>query len=245
MKKILLVGATGATGKLLMQQLVERDFSVRAIVRDKARVPQDLREHSGVELIEASVTKMTDDQVAAAVKGCSGIACCLGHTLSFKGIYGEPRRLVTDTVRRLSTAAAKDSSSEATKFVLMNTTGNRNRDLNEEISFAQKCVIGLIRLLLPPHLDNELAADYLRTHYRDDQSKIEWVVVRPDGLIDLDQVSDYETHPSPIRSAIFDAGKTSRINVAHFMAELLSNTTLWQQWQAKMPVIYNRETDQE
>ena len=45
----------------------------------------------------------------------------------------------------------------------MNTTGNRNRDLNEPISLAQKCVIGLLRLLLPPHADNEDAADYLRT----------------------------------------------------------------------------------
>ena len=45
----------------------------------------------------------------------------------------------------------------------MNTTGNRNRDLPEPISFAQKCVIGLLRLLLPPHVDNEKAADFLRT----------------------------------------------------------------------------------
>ena len=37
----------------------------------------------------------------------------------------------------------------------MNTTGNRNRDLEEEISLAQKGAIFLIRYLLPPHADNE------------------------------------------------------------------------------------------
>ncbi|WP_299109964.1 hypothetical protein [uncultured Winogradskyella sp.] len=32
---------------------------------------------------------------------------------------------------------------------------------------------------------------------------------------------DYETHPSPTRSAIFNAGKVSRINVCYFMTSLI------------------------
>ena len=121
----------------------------------------------------------------------------------------------------------------------MNTTGNSNRDLNEPISFAQKCVIGLLRLILPPHVDNEQAADYLRTHIGGGDGLIEWVAVRPDGLTDESKVTEYELHPSPIRSAIFDSGKTSRINVGHFMAELISSDALWQKWKGQMPVIYN------
>ena len=69
---------------------------------------------------------------------------------------------------------------------------------------------------------------------------IEWVVVRPDSLIDVGQVTAYELHPSPTRSAIFDPGKTSRINVGHFMADLITNDDTWQQWQGQMPVIYNK-----
>jgi hypothetical protein len=124
----------------------------------------------------------------------------------------------------------------------MNTTGNRNRDLPEPISFGQKIVIGLLRLLLPPHVDNEQAADYLRSIVGQNDSAIEWAAVRPDGLIDESEVSEYEIHPSPIRSAIFDAGKTSRINVAHFMAELITDDQTWNQWKGQMPVIYNRES---
>jgi hypothetical protein len=59
----------------------------------------------------------------------------------------------------------------------MNTTGNRNRDLNEPISFVQKCVIGLLRLLLPPHLDNEKAADFLRTSRGKNNELVEWVAL--------------------------------------------------------------------
>jgi hypothetical protein len=49
-------------------------------------------------------------------------------------------------------------------------------------------------------------------------------------------------YPSPIRSAIFDAGQTSRINVGHFMAELITNDDTWQQWHGQMPVIYNESS---
>lgn len=122
----------------------------------------------------------------------------------------------------------------------MNTTGNRNRDLNEPVSLAHRAVVGLIRLLLPPHADNEQAADYLRGAIGQQHPAVEWAVVRPDGLIDDPAVSEYKLFPSPIRSAIFDAGQTSRINVAHFMAELIDSDVMWQKWQGQMPVIYNQ-----
>jgi hypothetical protein len=51
-------------------------------------------------------------------------------------------------------------------------------------------------------------------------------------------LSKNSVFPSPIKSAIFNPGKTSRINVAHFMSELIINEELWEKWKAKMPVIY-------
>lgn len=125
------------------------------------------------------------------------------------------------------------------KYVLMNTTGNRKRDLDEPISFGQKIIIGLLRLLLPPHVDNEKAADYLRTEIGQNNKLIEWAAVRPDGLINEETVTEYEIHPSPTRSAIFDAGKVSRINVAHFMADLITDDSIWNKWKGKMPVVYS------
>ncbi|MDD7913730.1 NAD(P)H-binding protein [Polaribacter ponticola] len=125
----------------------------------------------------------------------------------------------------------------------MNTSGNSNRDLNEPISFAQKCVISILRLLLPPHVDNEKAADYLRVKIGQNHKFINWSVVRPDGLINQDIVTKYETFPSPTRSAIFNAGKISRINVAHFMVNLIHNDILWYNWKGQMPVIYNKDSE--
>ena len=102
-------------------------------------------------------------------------------------------------------------------------------------------VTGLVRLLLPPQIDNEKAADFLRIKIGQSNNLIEWVAVRPDSLIDEDTITPYDVVPSPTRSAIFNAGKTSRVNVAHFMADLITNETLWTEWQGKMPVIYNEK----
>ena len=121
----------------------------------------------------------------------------------------------------------------------MNTTGNRNHDLNETVSLGERAVVGLIRLLLPPHVDNEAAADFLCTQIGQTNKHIEWAAVRPDTLIDAETVTPYDIVPSPTRSAIFDAGKTSRINVAHLMADLITNEAVWATWRGQMPVIYN------
>ena len=233
---ILIVGASGATGRLLTEQLLDRGHAVKVIVRSPDKFPEALRDYDNLSLIQASVLDLPDADLAQHVKGCDAVASCLGHNT----IYGQPRRLVTDATRRLCDAVKVNKPEGVTKFVLMNTTGNRNRDLNEQISFAQKCVIGLLYLLLPPHVDNEEAADYLRTKIGQNDELIEWAAVRPDDLIDEDEVTEYDVHPSPIRSAIFDAGQTSRINVGHFMAELITNEDTWLKWQGQMPVIYNK-----
>lgn len=236
----LVVGASGATGRLLVAQLLNRGESVRIIVRGESNLAEALNNHANLSIIHASLLELGDAELTRHVKGCSAVASCLGHNLSFRGMFGQPRRLVTDATRRLCAAIRANKPEMPVRFVLMNTTGNSNRDLHETVTFSHSCVIWLLRLLLPPHVDNEEAADFLRTEIGMSDGTIEWSAVRPDGLIDEAAVTDYEVQPSPGRSAIFDAGTTSRINVGHFMAELITNSDTWSRWKGKMPVIYNR-----
>jgi nucleoside-diphosphate-sugar epimerase len=236
----LVVGASGATGRLLVAQLLNRGQNVRVIVRSPDKLPEALTNDGNLTVIGASLLELSDVEMSQHVSGCRAVASCLGHNLSLKGIYGHPRKLVTDATRRLCNAIKTNKSEGPTKFVLMNSAGNSNRDLHEPISFGQRCVIGLLRLLLPPHVDNEKAADYLRIKLGQHDKVIEWAAVRPDNLIDEDQVTAYEVHASPTRSAIFDAGLTSRINVAHFMAELITSEDTWNEWKGQMPVVYNK-----
>ena len=236
---ILVVGATGATGQLLVEQLLNRGQNVKVIVRSPEKLPKFARNNDQLSVISASLLELSDSEMIKYTNKCNAVVSCLGHNLNWKGIYGQPHKLVSDATHRLCNAIKANNSGKPTKYILMNTTGNSNRDLNEPRSFGEKCVIGLIRLLLPPHVDNEMAADYLRTNIGQKDPMVEWVAVRPDNLVNEVNVTKYQVHPSPIRSAIFNAGQTSRINVSHFMADLITEENVWNKWKGQMPVIYN------
>ncbi len=236
--KVFLAGSTGATGSLLLRQLLDSGHQVVTVARSKDRIPDDLRAHTNLKTIQASLLEMSDTDLKDCLTGCEAIGVCLGHNLSFKGVYGKPRKLVRDAVIKLCTNADQNLT---TRFVLMNTSGNRNKKRNEKVNFGHKLVVGLLRLILPPHTDNEQAAEYLQYTIGAEHPNIDWAIVRPDGLVDKNEVSAYDVHYSPTRDPIFNAGKTSRINVAHFMADLLKGEDSWQKWKGELPVIYNRE----
>jgi nucleoside-diphosphate-sugar epimerase len=235
----LVVGASGATGRQLVRELLNRNVSVKIIVRGTEKLPNDLRTHQNLTIKEASILQLSDNEIVGYIKDCEAVASCLGHNISLKGIYGNSKMLVTDSVKRLCNAIKENNPAKPVKFVLMNTTANNNKDINEKLTFLEKLVFSILRNLLPPQLDNERAADYLRKDIGNNNEIIEWSIVRPDTLINENLVSEYRLFPSPIRSPIFDAGKTSRINVGHFMAELITNDNIWEKWKGKMPVIYN------
>ena len=239
MKKILVVGASGATGKLLVADLLERETQVTAIVRPSSSLKKSFENHPNYHEVSANITEMSDNALSPLLKDCDVVLSCLGHNLDFRGIFGDPRRLVTDTIEKVSRVVESLKPDKKVKLILMNTTGNSNRDIPEKPPLSQRLVISILRVLLPPHVDNEQAADFLRTHVGQSHLFIEWVAVRPDGLTDEVAVSQYDLYPSPTRNAIFDAGSTSRINVANFMATLATDAEMWDSWKGKMPVIYN------
>lgn len=239
----LVVGASGATGCLLIEQLLAEGEKVKIIVRSIDALPNSIIQNDLLTITQANLLDMSQTELKDQVQDCNAVASCLGHNLNFKGMFGHPRRLVTDAVQRLCyaiEATTLATPNTPVKFILMNTTGNQNTLAGEKVSIPQMLVVGLIRLLLPPHADNEEAAEYLQSHYGGHQKLIEWVAVRPDSLINEESVTEYQAYPSPSRSAIFDAGKTSRINVAHFMSQLIINDYTWNKWKNQMPVIYNK-----
>lgn len=240
-KTTLVLGASGSTGRLAVEQLLLMGRRVRAVVRPSSELPNKLLGHENLTAVSANISELTQAEMIEMASGCDSIVSCLGHNLTFKGVFGKPRRLVRDAVKGIHQAVQQGNPDKPIKFVLMNTSGNINPDQKETVPVGQKIVLALLRLLIPPHADNEQAANYLRLEVGQKNPQMEWVAVRPDGLIDEEQVGEYELHPSPIRSAIFNAGKTSRIHVAHFMSELLTKDGLWSEWRGQMPVIYDAE----
>ncbi|XP_011052260.1 PREDICTED: flavin reductase (NADPH) [Acromyrmex echinatior] len=73
-KRIVLFGGTGNTGLCSLRTAVENGLEVRAFVRDKDKVPEDLR--NKVELIEGDVTNAKE--VANAVADRDAVVVILG-----------------------------------------------------------------------------------------------------------------------------------------------------------------------
>ncbi len=234
----LVVGASGATGRLVVEQLLDRGQTVRAMLRRPESLPDTLRARGGLALIPGAILDFDLPALTEHVRGCDAIVSCLGHTLTLKGIYGKPRRLVTEAVSRLCDTVVSMRPGRPVRFVLMNTAGNSNRDLDEPRSFAERCVLALLRRALPPHVDNEAASDVLRVSVGPNHPSVEWVVLRPDTLVNTETVTPYTLHTSPTSSALFHPGRTSRINTAHCLAAFTDDDKLWNTWKGGMPVIY-------
>lgn len=238
----LVAGASGATGRLLVRQLLNRGQNVKAVIRPESKIPADWEHDGRVNIIRTSILDMHQPELADHLKDCTAVASCLGHNITIKGILGKPRLLVTDSVKKICNALLSGGDNHSIRFVLMNTTGVSNK-ADEKRAFFDKIIMSLISMLLPPQADNESAAEYLSSVIGLHNRRIEWVAVRPDSLVNHDFVTDYDTYPSPVRSPLFNPGKTSRINVGDFMAELITNDELWSKWRGGMPVIYNRNDE--
>jgi nucleoside-diphosphate-sugar epimerase len=236
--KTLVFGASGATGNLVVLQLLERNLSARIVLRETAIIPEKIAGNKNIEIVRGNIDDLTMDQIQKLMMDCDSILCCLGHRISFKGIFGKPYNLVANAVKKVADAAS--SFDAARKFILMSTTAYTNRKQGERETFGEKLIFSLLEIILPPHRDNIRAGDHL-VYGLGASSMIEWVAVRPDSLFDEENQSEYEICESKTRSPVFNPGRTSRINVSHFMTELLINDHLWQKWKYKTPVIYNRE----
>lgn len=237
--KVLVLGATGATGRLVVQQLINRKVELKAVIRKDSSVLKDLEKNKLLECIWGNISEFDINKNMDLINDCDAVISCLGHNITFKGLFGKPRMLVSDSIKNICDAISK-TQKEKVKLILMNTTGNMNKKIEENYSFGDRIVLSLLNILLPPQKDNVEAAGYLSNNIGENNSTIEWIAVRPDTLINEENKSEYEIIESPKRSPVFDAGKTSRINVSHFMVELLLNENLWNTWKFRMPVIYNK-----
>lgn len=237
--KVLVLGASGATGKLVVMQLIKCHFNIRIVVRESATLSAEVLKSQLVEIKRGNIAGFNGSDMDSLLEGSDAIVSCLGHNISIGGMFGNPRNLVSDTIRNVCETARKRADKKV-KLILMSTTGYSNIAAGEKNSLGEGIVLSILKLLLPPHRDNVKAANYLQDEIGKEDAKIEWVAVRPDTLVNEDNESAYEVHKSPLRSPVFNAGKTSRINVSHFMVELLTNDSLWREWQFKMPVLYNK-----
>jgi len=237
--RVLVLGASGATGALVVMQLIKRKITSRILIRESAVLAKEILENPLVEIMQGNINDLDQAEINNLVQDCELVISCLGHNISFKGMFGHPHYLVCDAIKSIS-ETVKTRKKKKLKIILMNTTAYTNTISGEKNSLGERIIFSLLMAVLPPHRDNIKAADFLINEIGTQEENIEWVAVRPDTLINNEVESSYEICESPVRSPIFNAGKTSRINVSHFMAKLVTDEKLWSKWLFKTPVVYDK-----
>lgn len=219
---------------------------------DTIVIPQNLI------ITEGSILDMDHTIVKEHVKDVDAVVSCLGHTTDLTGIFGHAtRRLVTDATKKLTTAMMDVSSvnvsknnnndsksknkKEPIKFVLMTSDGVANLDgTDSKRSYMEQWLFFLIRNMLPPHADNEDAAEYVYHQFgkTNSSSSIEWTIVRPATLLN-GPITKYKLLYDPGPSVLFGSSTVTRANVAKAIVDLITNDTLWTKWKFQFPVVHD------
>ena len=237
---VLLVGGTGRTGRRVLQQLLDRGVSVRAIVRSGGKLPPDAAGNSNLTVIEASLLSLRDEELQQHLRGCDAVISCLGHVLNLKGVFGPPRDLVTRATMRLCRGVEALQPPAPVKFILMSSVSvNHTGGLDTRRGSFERALLWMLCGVLPPAKDNQRAADFLLEKIGPRDAFVQWAMVRPDSLLE-GEVSEYALHEGLVNS-LFAPGSTNMANVAHFMCELVMSPKAWADWQGKLPVITNAE----
>lgn len=235
---VLLLGGTGRTGRRVLEQLLQRGAGVRAVVRSADRLPAGVVGHPGLTVIEAEVLSLAGEPLRELVRGCDAVVSCLGHPTTIAGIFGQPHELVTPVTEAVCRAITDLAPATPVRFVLMSSVSvTRPGRVDARRGAFERATVAVLRSLVPPARDNQAAADFLCREVGHADPHVQWVVVRPDSLVE-GEVSEYALHEGLV-SSLARPDRTAMSNVAHFMCELVTDPATWGSWRGQLPVIVN------
>jgi len=200
--KLLIFGASGKSGKVLVEQALARGHTVRAFVRDPAKLEV---QHARLSLLTGDI--LDPATVAAAYSDD------LDAVISVVGIYNsKPSSALSDgTLSVLKAAAAHGVQ----RFVAVSSLGVG--DSKGQGNFvARNWAKYMLKEVLK---DKERQESYIRA------SGLNWTVIRPPQLIDQDQVREIVAWEGPTPEGARLTWKTTRASVASFLLDMLEKET--------------------
>ncbi|MCI0151383.1 SDR family oxidoreductase [Paraburkholderia sediminicola] len=199
--KVLVLGATGGTGRLIVQDALEKGHSVVALVRSKARASDFL----GADLIEGDACD--EGALMRALKGCDAVVSSLGTGVSpFSEVS-----VLTEATRALLPAMAR---SGVRRLVCISALGVGDSRGHGGFVFDR---------LFQPLLLRHAYKDKGRQEAAIRASSLDWVIVRPAMLTN-------DPARGSVRAIVdlagVNGGKIARTDVARFVVEQLA-TNIW------------------
>jgi putative NADH-flavin reductase len=210
-------GANGPTGRQLVERALEHGHTVTAAVRRPEAF--DI-EHA--RLTVAKVDALDPAQVDAILPGADAVLSSLGVPYSNKPIdvYSAGTANIVAAMKNHGVRRLLLTSSSATDPAVRFKNSGGGVLLE---SFKPIIIFGMGRTTYVDMRKMELSVE---------ASGLDWTIVRPSGLFDADEVSDYIVAEDHVRGAF-----TSRIDLAEFMVAALDDDT----WVGKKAAIATRE----
>lgn len=199
--KVLIVGATGGTGRQLVEQALERGHVVTALARD----PSALRiEHPRLTIVRGDVLDYRS--VEAAVRGQDAVLSALGHKRFFY-----PTRILSEGTRNLLRAMETHG---VQRFVCETALGIGDSAGRMGVYYT----FFVIPIILPFYFWDKTRQERLIA-----ASSVSWVVVRPGALTNRAKRGRYR-HGRNVGSFLWTV-RISRADVADFMLNQMTDNT--------------------
>ncbi|HEY8478080.1 MAG TPA: SDR family oxidoreductase [Chloroflexota bacterium] len=197
--KIAVFGATGRTGRPLVEQALSEGFDLRALVRDVSRLPV---KHERLQVVVGDV--MDPQAVEETVAGADAVVSVLGPA------PGAPRDLLSVAAANIVAAMKKHGVRR-----LVALTGAGVADPEDPPSLGRTIMVALLKLLAGHVLRD--AEGYARTIR---ESGLDWTVVRAPRLTDGPRTGRYRTG----RLRLGPGQTVARADVADCMLKLAQST---------------------
>lgn len=202
------------------------------------RFSRDVAGNPNLTVIEASLLSLSADEVRRHLVGCDAVISCLGHVLSIRGLFGPPRDLVTKATTRLCRGTEALGPAGPVKLILMSSVSvHRPRGLDTRRSPFERAFLRMLCAVLSPARDNQKAADFLLERSGPGNGFVQWVVVRPDSLLE-GEVSEFTLHEGLV-NGLSAPGSTNMANAAHLVCEVVTNPKTLADWKSRLPVVVN------
>jgi uncharacterized protein YbjT (DUF2867 family) len=200
-RRVLIVGATGGTGRMLVAQALERGYVVTALARRPAALTI---EHSRLQVIQGDV--LHEASIDAAVRGQDAVLSALGHKR-----YLGPTRILSHGTGNLLRAM---KSHGVQRFVCETSLGIGNSAGRMGLYYT----FFVIPVVLPFYFWDKTRQERLIA-----ASGLDWVIVRPGVLTNRPKRGRYR-HGAHVGS-FFWTVRVSRADVADFMLNQLTDNT--------------------
>jgi putative NADH-flavin reductase len=204
--KILILGATGRTGRLIVEEALKQGYDLNVLVRDKNKISFSSK---SIKVYQGTPTRRAD--LAAAMQGCDLIISALGIVRASDAPWS---KLIT----------AKNFISESIKNVIAEADQQRLKRLitvsawgvgetKKEIPFWLRWLINYTNLG-PVYAEHEAEEKLLAN------SNLNWTAVRPVALNDSKKIKNlkvsFNNFPKP-------SLQISRQSVAKFIVDIVKS----------------------